>query len=160
MNYESRTPVQGARLVVAASPDTNLYLGAEPYNNASISINTAISNSSDGSIEITGSRSQGIITYPFSIRNFDNLQIQFDIYLPATTIAAQAGPYFGLINSQGLLIELSPPQLFANQWQTIILNSSLANYEIEGTYQLITVVINSTPLTWYMDNLSINQEIY
>lgn len=156
--FRSRTPVAGASLLASYAQANNLYSGAESFEGGVIAINTAISNSSDGSIEITGSEGSGIITYPFDTINTKLVKIKFDIYVPSTTYAVEI-PKFVILNGDGYFFETFVGKITPNIWQTIELTPVQLYGQPGNEIKFASIVMSKNPLTWYLDNLSIEEDV-
>lgn len=156
--FNTLTPVKGASLTVDATPPLNLFTNITSWNGGTFALNKAIFNSSDGSIEITGTSTQGIITNTFSCTSLSLLKINFDLYVPAITLALDT-PHFFLVNDMGYIYEFYVGKIIPNQWTTYEIIPVAVYKEPAGQYQFASATISASPVTWYIDNLSITQNV-
>lgn len=155
--FKSRTPVRGASLITSATEPVNLYYGAESLNGATLAINGAISNSKDGSIGISASARQGLITLPFLLTNLKLLTIKFDLYIPIATYDSLI-PHFLLMNEDLFFYELFIGETKPNLWQTHEISVASLLGQPGGEYRFASVSDIDVTTTWYIDNLSITQK--
>lgn len=160
--FQSFTPVKGASLVVSATPPTPLITATVPsnevmaYGGGTISANLAISASVDGSTQINATGAgQGLQTIAFTVSNFNNFEIVFDLYVPLATFPTL--PFFALMNSVNYVIPLNIGSILPNTWQTIIVPSTAFLNLLPDSFSFITLSTWNTPTTWYIDNLAISQ---
>lgn len=152
-NYESFTPVDGARLFVSATPDMRTPLGLEPFNGGTLEVDFDRSRSSDGAAHVISSVPLvGVQSEFFDFEDFENVEINFDFYYEFTEVL----PEVYLFNDQGLLIALRMPGLVADQWNTVRVRPSAAFLEQTGKYRVVIAPVSVSTAFW-IDNLSITQ---
>jgi hypothetical protein len=161
--FQSFTPVKGASLVVSATPPTPLITATIPstqvmsYGGGTISANLAISASADGSTQINATGAgQGMQTDTFTVSNFNNFEIVFDLYIPLATFNLTL-PFFALMNNVNYIIPLNIGSVLPNTWQTVIVPSTAFLNLLPDSFSFVTLSTWNTPTTWYIDNLAISQ---
>lgn len=154
--FKSHTPVDGARLSVADSPDIELYTGASPYNGGLLTIDNNLSQSSDGSIRVTSGLG-GIQIDPVVIEDFTNVQISFDLYWPKIAVQNGILPSAVLVNAELLTVGLPLGEILTDQWQHFEFTPLSALGQLTGRYSLVIYNNMATPITFNVDNVSIKQ---
>jgi hypothetical protein len=118
--FASRTPVDGTSLTVSATPPSQLYTGANPFNGAILSVDPNNTNSSNPSIKVTTNAPvQGVVTELFSVTSASSLSASFDIYWPSTLANQGILPQVFCFNSFDAIISLPVNSILYDQWQTI-----------------------------------------
>lgn len=149
-NYESLTPVIGARVFAGATPNLNVIPNTFAYNGATLEADVRNSRSPDGSVKVTASPGQGFQTDFVVFEDFENTEIYFDLYTQDT--ASTFTPM--LINDRGLMIPLSMGTVYGNRWQTFRLFVDPAIAQQSGKYRLLFLQERGTG-TYNVDNLYI-----
>lgn len=161
--FESVTPVIGAELFVSGSPNVEHYefLTPGPYNaatNATLDKDTAKSTSGE-SWRVTdygNAPSQGVQTNTFALTDFEDSEIQFDLYYPTEPTLNGVSLSAVLFNeSLHLSVPLLLPQINPDHWQRIRILFPFGDTVLTGTYRFAIFQNGSFPSTWWIDNISI-----
>lgn len=155
-NFESLTPVEGARLFVGATPDEQIPLSATPVNGGIIELDVYNSQSADGAIKLTTTAGQGLQSQEIVFEDFANTEISFDIFYPRDAIDNDALPAAYLANDRGLFIPLFLPSLIGDQWQKVTILPMRAYIEQTGEYR-VTILQNTGAATFWLDNMVVKR---
>lgn len=150
-NFESLTPVEGARLFAGATPDTFAELLVLPYNGATTETDTNQARSKDGSTKVTAPVHTGVQSQLISFDDFENSEITFDLYPQGNT-----APELYLHNMAGLYIPLGMPKLVSDQWNTVRVQPLRASLEQTGNYGVLLIQESDKGIFW-VDNFSLRQ---
>jgi hypothetical protein len=155
-NFESLTPVEGARLSVGATPNIELTTGLVAAGDVTLDIDVHNSRSDDGSLKVTANGNEGVQTEFISFEDFEHTEITFDLYYPSNALAQGQVPLALFTNERSYTIELLMPRLLGDQWQPIKLPLTRAMKEQTGLYKFMILQSIGTA-TWWIDNMSIQQ---
>lgn len=152
-NFESFTPVIGARISTGGTPDQIIIPFTSAYAGATIAPDTRITRSTDGSVKVTAGPGQGVQTDWYIFEDFENTEIFFDLYVP-NGAAETFQP--SLLNEKGMLISLGMGRASANRWQTFRIYTSNASVQMSGRYRFV-LAQSTGHFTWNIDNLYIKE---
>lgn len=155
-NFESYTPVEGARLFVGATPDLETVLDTGPFNSGIVEYDVFNTQSQDGSAKITAGPAQGIQSQPVIFEDFENSEIKLDLYYPKSTLDAGFYPGVYLLGTQNLFIQFSIPGIIGDTWNSLTLTPTRAFIEQTGAYRVI-VLQETGSATFWVDNFRVNQ---
>lgn len=159
--YESITPVVGVELFATNTPNVSLFtiMGAGPYNNTTTVVGR------DSAVSTTGEsyRLQSFGTQPmqgfqsnlFSLSDFANAHIKFDILYPSTALAESNVTAFLLERNNGRTIPLLIPNIVADQWQTIDIDLPVGPTSRAGDYRMVLIQSSGVASVWWIDNIQI-----
>jgi hypothetical protein len=167
--FRSMTPVEGAELYVSSSAPRSLWEGFDLATwsgvpSAYVEFDKSRT-TSDGSYKVTtyGGAYQGVTSNVFNVVNLDELEIEFDLYVPNDFVQASAGQTRGplrafLHSPTDQLYELPLPALVPDQWQRIKITLPFSHSIQAGAYRfsLLQTVANVTA-TWWIDRVSITE---
>jgi hypothetical protein len=156
-NFESLTPVDGARLTVSATEDIIFIPETGFYNSASLAPDTYNSQSPDGSVKVTAPILGGIQTDPIAFEDFNYTEIVFDLWYPAEALASGNYARAYLLNELGYLIALPLPAMTGNRWQTLTIPLVSISREQTGAYRFVLMQEKDTA-TWWIDNLYVRRQ--
>ena len=151
-NFESFTPVTGARIYAGGTPDNTIIPHTSGFRGSTIEIDTRNARSTDGSVKVKSSAGQGFATDWIDFEDFFNTEIYFDIQLPTGT-----GVTAALLGEYGALIPLFLPTINPNRWQTVRLRLDPGTEQMSGLYKLI-ILQTSGSNTWWIDNLYVKEK--
>lgn len=157
----SFTPVVGAELYAAFTPDAQLFttLGAYPSNSPSTVIVTRDSFRSTSGLsfktQIYGSASQGVQSNLVEITDLNETQIEFDLYYPSGII--NPGLTAALLSPDGYTIPLKLPNAQYDTWQHVTIYPPASDKVRTGFYSLLITQTSSSPAIWWVDKVSIIQ---
>lgn len=167
VQLESETPVVGAELFVQASPDEQLFKTLAP----------GLSNTPEGSliqsdtarttsglswrIETTGREpGQGFISNSFLVRDFDNINIDLDIYYPQELINAGVLPKFQIVSESGnRYANLVTTKIFGDQWTHLTFDLPFDEQILPGRYRLAITQQTAKSSKWWIDKVSIRDRV-
>jgi hypothetical protein len=155
-NYESHTPVEGARLFVGATPDIKTPLASLPYNGSTITVDTFTTRSSDGSAKVVADTDDGLVSRPVPIEDFENSLITFDLFYPKTALDEDSFPELYLLNELGYMIRIGMPGITGDIWNQIRVRPLLASLEQTGPYQVL-IKQDTGSATFWVDNFIFQQ---
>lgn len=156
----SLTPVDGAQLYAAYTPNTELWTG---FSQLSANTVGSLALSRDAIRAITGSSyrvddygttaGQGIQSNLLNITDLTQVEIAFNLWFPTDTFGLTAQ----LVSSQNTVIPLKLPQLVANTWQRIFIYLPQALIQSgKYTFQLFRTTAGHPgtppPISWWIDN--------
>lgn len=99
---------------------------------------------------------QGVQSNIFTVSDFENTEITFDIFYPSTAILAGGSLQAFLLDPAGIYsINLPLPQIFPDQWQHVRMRMPFGQTVLTGAYRFVLVQDTATPSTWWVDNISI-----
>lgn len=156
-NFESLTPVDGARVFVGATPDVDTPLASLPYGAATITFDTFTKRSSDGSAKVVAATNDGLISRPVVFEDFLNSSILFDIFYPKTALDAGSFPELYLQNEKGFLVRLGMPGLIGDTWQSVEVRPLLASLQQTGPWSVLIKQDTGTSTFW-VDNFTYRQK--
>lgn len=148
----SHTPVAGAQISVESAAVTEgiSVVGVGPYGGI-VELDTAKSPSGRGWKITTGDvPMQGVATNPFTVENWDTLDLSFDILSPFTEpvfVAYLEGPL-------RQRIPLKVPPIGRNRWQRVHIDHYATHQYQTGTYSLVLMQATTEPAVWYLDSVS------
>lgn len=161
--FQSKVPVDGARLTVQASPDRTLYTGIEPVTlgpevipTTYFDLDTDHDRTLSGeSFRVTNSGNGapwGIQTNRLAIEDFEQTAVGFSVWYPTTSV----GLYAYLRSTTGRTFSLDLPRLARDQWQDVRLDLSGLREELTGDYRLLLLQHDvGTPTTWWLDQVDV-----
>lgn len=182
---QSMTPVRGARLYVAKSPNIELF---SSWSALSDGTNTPLlatdaqrylqGDANQQSIKVTvvnpstATPAQGIISNSLSpandsfsgITDFGEFSLTFSVWMPnaalnSTPITGSSVLGAALISEAGDSIPIILPPLAGGKWQTIsIFNPLPTPYPVSGLYQLVLYYLGSVGATFWVDGVSLHEE--
>jgi hypothetical protein len=158
--FRSLTAVTGIELFVSGTPDRQLVSGLNPGPYGGVVVpDTTRQNSTDGAFKIINPGTdplQGVMTDQFTIDNWDETLIQFDVWFPKQALDANAGPVVFLLSDRGRVIQFPFPFIMADQWQTVRFPALAATEEQTGAFRLLILQTRANiTTTWWLDNLSV-----
>jgi len=155
-NFESFTPVEGARIFVGGTPDIRVPTLVVPYLDATITVDKYNAQSTDGSFKVQSRPMCGIQTNFNVFEDFEHTSISFDLYYPSLALRQDQFLIAALINQRGYMIPLVLPGITGDQWQTMTIRPTQAIKEQSGSYRFV-LMQSSGEQTWWIDNLNIVQ---
>lgn len=159
--FESVTPVIGAELFVSNSAPIEHYetLLPGPHNAPAASIvapdNSRSTTGASWQVANLGTTTrQGVQTNLFTLSNFEDTTIRFDLYWTSA-----AGPLLArLITTDGLReVPLLLPRLTPDQWQSIKIKLPFNQNLLGGRYNFGLWQQNATVANWWIDNVAISE---
>lgn len=155
-NFESFTPVEGARLYAGATEPMSIPTAPAAFGGGKISVDVYNAKSTDGSFKVQAGPLQGIQTGPNVYEDFAHTQIEFDLYYPGTALRQGQTLLGALLNERGYMVPLVLPSLIGDQWQRMKIRPTQAINEQSGSYRFVILQATGTA-TWWVDNLDIRQ---
>lgn len=155
--FESVTPVIGAELFVSTSPNQELYqsFAPGPFNTATTQVTKDQARATTGEswrVANLGTNSiQGLQSNLFLLEDFDDTEIEFDLWYPKAGNGIQAY----LMDASGRTIQLLMPRITPNQWQRVHMTLPPAQAQITGFYRLVLLQLPAEAATWWVDNVTI-----
>jgi hypothetical protein len=161
--FKSITPIVGAELFAGTSPNTEHYESFVPgfYNRADFStVARDTSHSTTGEswrIQDYGKQVfQGVETNPFTITDFTNTEISFDLFYPSSSIQAGNTVSVALLDEfRQRSIPLLMPQIVPDQWQHIRILMPIDKPIVTGQYRILIYGAIAQPTTWWIDDMSV-----
>lgn len=162
--FRSNTPVEGARLVVGATPDRELVtgIGSSPWGGAHVTSDPTKTRSGKAYKIQTSSFTplQGIQTNEFRVEDIDNIEIRFSIFFPSSGLPKEGrGLEVFLLGHDLSIVPLNVTSLKPDRWEDLRI-SLPTDRVLGGLYRL--VIVQTTPLSnvvWWIDKLSIISRI-
>lgn len=155
-NFESLTPVEGARLFAGSTPDLQTKAALIPLRDATVEIDTYNTRSTDGSLKITADAQDGVQSERIVFEDFENSEITFDIYYPKEALDQSQSPGLYLLNERGLFIPVGMPGLIGDAWTSIRVIPIRAFPEQTGSYSVVILQeLGST--TFWIDNFVVRR---
>lgn len=162
--FESKTPVVGAELFATTTPKTEQYQYFVPgYRNGPLysTVERDTNRSTSGeSWRITNQGSQtyqGVMTNVINIVDFENTEIEFDMYWPSPALDAGSTPTAFLVDDKYIRqIPLLLPNIIPDQWQHIRILLSSVGTELTGNYRVAIVDTRAIFSTWWIDKMSVS----
>lgn len=157
--FESNTPVIGAELFFSGSPNLEHYQSfvPGPYNSSDTVVARDGSRSTTGEswrVENLGTNPvQGLKTNLFALENFEDTEVEFDLWYPDDGTTLPIAPY--LISESGRIIQLRIPLITPNQWQHIRTKLPRGQTVLTGNYSFVLLQLPAVVSTWWVDNASI-----
>lgn len=152
-NFESFTPVEGARVFSGGSPDVRVPTLVVPFGEeTTLEVDKYNARSSDGSFKVQAVGLSGVQTNRNLFEDFANTSISFDLFYPSANSLLLAG----MQNERGYIIPLVLPTITRNQWQTITIRPTQAIKEQSGSYRFLLLQA-TTGQPWWIDNFNIIQ---
>jgi hypothetical protein len=152
-SFESLTPVEGARLYVGSTPDIETPLASLPFANSTISFDTFIKRSEDGSAKVVANTNDGLTSHPVNIEDFENSLVAFDIFYPQ--VALDAGSFLELYlqNEFNFLVRIGMPGLIGDTWNHVEVKPLLASLQQTGPYSIV-IKQDTGSSTFWIDNFT------
>lgn len=156
--YSSLTPVVGTELFATNTPNASLLttMVAGPYNASSTTIvrDTGVSTSGESwRIQTIGvAPTQGLQSNIFSLSDFTNAHISFDIFYPSVALAGSNIVAFLRERDNSYFIPLLIPRILPDQWQTIDIDLPTNQTNQAGEYILVIAQAAAVASTWWIDN--------
>lgn len=155
-NFQSFTPVEGARLYAGGSPTIRIPSLVTALRGAEIEVDVYNTKSADGSFKVQSGPLQGIQTNLNVYEDFEHTRIEFDLFYPSANLRSGQTLTAALVNERGYAIQLVLPSLIGDQWQRISMRPTQAINEQSGSYRFILLQPEGNS-TWWIDNLDILQ---
>lgn len=155
--YDSVTPVDGAELFAGFTPNEQLFSYFVPsiLNTANTSISRDKSRSTTGESYVIkntdGAPLQGIQTNDFTIRDFSNTRLTFDIWYPESADDLRV---LLVDSTNSRWVDLVVPNFKRGQWQSLKIDLPYSTLQT-GDYRIIFSQPNSSVDDWWIDNASV-----
>lgn len=161
--FLSNTPVIGAELFAGGSPNTEHFTDfvPGPYNSPLYSTldRDAARSTSGNSWRLTNlgaQPAQSIFSNLFTISDFHNSEIQFDLFYPRSALDASNDLQAALVDEFNLrATALLLPQIVPDQWQRIRILLSTGDVLLTGRYRLLLTVPHAQVMTFWVDSPTI-----
>lgn len=162
-DFKSNTPVEGAELYVAGTPQSDYFenLFIAPYGAANATVTRDSDRSTTGAsfrVDNPGtSPLQGLESNLADFYDFNQMEIEFDLYYPSSAINRNIGLEAFLTNDAGRIIPLQLGKILPDRWQTF--RVAPGNIEAQtGRYRVAIVqTVAGGASTWWIDRFQIRE---
>lgn len=161
--YASLTPVQGAELHVIGSPPIEFFdeLYAAHFVGTGVTVTRDRNRATSGlswRVDNPGAAApQGIQTNLADFYDYDEIEIEFDLYYPASALNAGIGLEAYLSNNFGRIVPIPLGKILPDRWQTFKLGAGGETSQT-GRYSFFLVqTATGLPSTWWIDNVHIRE---
>lgn len=160
MRMESLTPVEGARLFASASPPSTVALAAAPAALGGEVVLDPNKTRHNGSLRVTTRHTlEGIETDSFTIDDFTQTTISFDLFYPHQGLDSGGNLTAHLIGDQGTITQLTIGRIHPNVWQTINIEpvEVIGHVAGESQFRLAITQPEEITTTWWIENIRVNE---
>ncbi len=161
--YASLTPVVGAELHITGSSPIEFF--DELYSGHFVGTEVAVTRDRNRTtsglswrVDNPGtSAPQGIQTNLADFYDYDEMEIEFDLYYPKSALDAGIGLEAYLSNNYGRIVSIPLGKILPDRWQTFKLRAGGQTSQT-GRYSFFLVqTATGLPSTWWIDNVHIRE---
>jgi hypothetical protein len=159
-NFQSLTPVEGARLSADATEDIITVPLMGYYGNSTLAPDIYNAQSSDGSVKIISTNLTGIASNLVELEDYEHSELVFDLFFPSDALEAGYSISAVLINQYGLQMPLTLTRFGGNRWTTITAPLLPVSNQQTGSHQVALYQSGPTTgtVTWWVDNLYVRRQ--